>query len=375
MQNFCPQDRTLASPQPISSSPQAADSVRTHAGTPGAMVALSTAGIRPAERMDFWHQAHLGRMMLSNAGGAMRPFEGQVRRILGTDAHLVEHASDALVAVRDQLQCRRDGVDYVSINLLLTCGTGMFEHGGQRRVSAGSIYFVDSALPIEFRYPQHHSISIFLPRRKVQDALGTRGNPPAGSGGALLPVGLQASAGKGMGAVLESHMRMVAAQAAFMSPAQRVTTISTCVDMALAVVQAAAQGTADVEQFAGSFYLAARRFIEKNCSDPELNPQAVARAVGCSRASLYRLFARHGESVAALIWDRRLAHADTMIASGLHTGLSLAEIGFCSGFTDQSGFTRTFRRHYGITPGAARALAVAQPCAHVPHPFPAARYS
>lgn len=354
---FRPQDSSLAFPQSIISSPQQVGQVRTHAGTPGTIAEMSTTDIRPAERMDFWHQAHLGRMTLSKAGDSLRPFEGRVRRILGAEAHLVEHASDALVAVRDQQQCRRDGVDYVSINLLLTCNTGLFDHGGIQRVRSGSIFFVDSALPVEFRFPRHHSISIFLPRRKVQDALGARGIPHAGSGNGLLPPGLQTRTG--IGAVLQSHMRMVAAQAAFMSPEQRVTTIAACIDMALAVVQAARQGTADVEQFAGGFYLAARRFIEHNCSDPELNPLAVAVAIGCSRASLYRLFARHGESVAALIWARRLAHAHSMITSGRHMALPLAEIGFCSGFTDQSAFTRTFRRRYGMTPGEVRALALA----------------
>jgi AraC-like DNA-binding protein len=315
-------------------------------------------GIRPAERMDFWHQAHLGRMVLSKAGHEVRPFEGRVRRVLGAQAHLVEHASDALVAVRDQQQCRRDGVDYVSINVLLTGSTGVCEHGGVQRLRAGSIYFVDSALPVQFRLPRHHSISIFLPRGQVQGALAAGGTSPADSGRTLLPPGLQASTGKGIGAVLQSHMRMVAAQAAFMSPEQRVTTIAACVDMALAVVQAAKHGTADAEQFAGGFYLAARRFIEHHCSDPELNPQAVATAIGCSRASLYRLFAHHGESVAALIWARRLAHAHHMITSGRHMAMPLAKIGFCSGFTDQSAFTRTFRRRYGMTPGEARALAL-----------------
>lgn len=344
--------------QPIIISPQPVGQVGTHAGTPGTIAETSTAGIRPAERMDFWHQAHLGRMTLSKAGDEVRPFEGRVRRILGAEAHLVEHASDALVAVRDQQQCRRDGVDYVSINLLLSGSNGLFEHGGVQRVRAGSIFFVDSALPIKFRFPRHHSISIFLPRSKVQDALGAKGIPHAGSGGRLLPPSLQAGTGKGIGAVLQSHMRMVATQAALLSPEQRVTTIAACIDMALAVVQAARQGTADVEQFAGGFYLAARRFIEHNCSDPELNPQAVAVAIGCSRASLYRLFAHHGESVAAMIWARRLAHAHSMITSGRHMALPLAEIGFCSGFTDQSAFTRTFRRRYGMTPGEARALAL-----------------
>ena len=94
------------------------------------------------------------------------------------------------------------------------------------------------------------------------------------------------------------------------------------------------------------------------CRDLAPNPQTVAAAIGCSRASLSRFFARQGESGAALIWARRLAHAHDMITSGRHMALALAEVGFCSGFTDQSAFTRTFRRRYDMTPGEARALAL-----------------
>ena len=100
--NFCLVDRTLAFLQPISNNSRLIGQMHTHPGRPGIIAGISTAGIRPAERMDFWHQAHLGHVTLSKAGEEVRSFEGRVRRIHG--AHLMEHASDALIAVRDQQQ-------------------------------------------------------------------------------------------------------------------------------------------------------------------------------------------------------------------------------------------------------------------------------
>ncbi|MEO6016040.1 MAG: helix-turn-helix domain-containing protein [Polaromonas sp.] len=333
--------------------------LRTHAGTPGAVVELTTDGIPARERLDFWHHAHLGRMALSGKPEGRRPFEGRVRRILGKDAHLVEHTSDALVAVRSDAQCAQDGVDYISINLMLSCTEGLVDHGGQQRLQAGSLWFVDSALPVEFRYPKHHSLSIFLPRRRVLEALD--GAAPRMAGGALLPAGLQA--GSGIGAVLESHMRMVAEHADAMSPAQRVTAISACAELALSVVQAAHQGAADPEQFQGGFYQAAMHVIDAGYGDPQLNPGAVAAAIGCSRASLYRLFASHDQGVAAMIWAARLEAARRMVASASHQHLLFSEIAFRCGFTDQSTFNRMFRRRYGISPRDARAAAEVRPTA------------
>lgn len=294
--------------------------------------------------MDFWHHAHLGRMALSRPGGDLHPFEGRVRRIMGMDAHVVEHESGALNAVRSAQQCRRDGVDYVSVNLMLNSTGSHMDHGGQVRLAPGSMYFVDSAQPVEFRQSSSHSVSIFLPRSKVE---ATVGDPR------LIPVVLQARTG--IGAVLQSHMRMIITQAAHMTPEQRVVVISACVEMALTALQTTREGAADAQRFAGGFYQAARTLIERDCSDPQLDPAAVAAALGCSRATLYRLFAREGESIAAQIWHARLQRARRLIASGRFATQPLAEIAFLAGFTDQAGFNRMFKRHYGLTPGEARA--------------------
>lgn len=317
---------------------------RSHAGTPGAIAQVSTDGVPAGERIDFWHHAHLGRMTLSRPDGEQRPFEGRVRRIMGMDAHVVEHESSALNAVRSKQQCSRDGVDYVSVNVMLDSTHSHMDHGGQVPLAAGSMYFVDSAQPVEFRQSSAHSVSIFLPRSKVQAAVG---DPR------LIPVVLQARTG--IGAVLQSHMRMIITQAENMTPGQRVVVISACVDMALTALQTARDGGADAQRFADGFYQAAHTLIERDCSDPQLDPATVAAALGCSRATLYRLFARQGESVAALIWHARLRRARALIASGRFATRPLADIAFLAGFTDQAGFNRMFKRHYGLTPGEARA--------------------
>lgn len=318
----------------------------THAGLPGSLVDLKTEGVAAAERPDFWHEVHLGRMALSGMASSDEcPFEGQVRRVLGTESHLMTHASDALAAERSAAQCRRDGVDYVSINLMLDCAGGLIDHEGEHKVGSGSVYFIDSAQPVTFRLPRHHSVSIFIPRHKVQQAFGTDLK--------LLPRALEAR--NGIGAVLQSHMRMVATQAEFMTPEQRVVVISACVDMALAAVQTAREGAADADRFANGFYDGARRLIERDCGDPQLDPARVAAALGCSRATLYRLFARHGQSVAALIWRARLERARHMIHAAPFAHLTLADIAFHSGFLEQASFSRMFKRHYGLTPGEARA--------------------
>jgi AraC-like DNA-binding protein len=112
---------------------------------------------------------------------------------------------------------------------------------------------------------------------------------------------------------------------------------------------------ADVEQFDSGFYRAAQIIIERDCSDPDLRPDGVALTLGCSRASLYRAFARRDESVAAIIWQARTQRAWGLLISAEGVGLLVLDIALLSGFRDMPTFARMFKRRYGMTPSEARA--------------------
>jgi AraC-like DNA-binding protein len=151
---------------------------------------------------------------------------------------------------------------------------------------------------------------------------------------------------------------MVAAldEAPHLTPAQRLLALRVATDMALAALQAEAKGMADSDQFALGFYRAARASIDRDCGDMDLTADSIARDLGCSRASLYRLFAARGESVAAVIWATRLDHAHRLLRSSSHAHLLIAEIAFRCGFADQATFNRMFKRRFGVTPRDARVV-------------------
>lgn len=341
MQRDAPRSMLNTSPSAVAL--QAAKPASSHTGAPGTIIELSTDGVPPAQRLDYWQHAHLDRMTLSRPANDAGVYSGWIRRILGTDTHLMEHGSNAIVATRTRAHARRDGVDYVSINLLLRSAPGTMEHMGEHKLQSGSLYFVDSALPVEFHHQAHHCISVFLPRQKLQQA---------GVDVKHMPVALQALSG--VGAVLQSHMRMIAREASQLTPDQRCVMVTACAEMALAAAQAVKHTRADAQQFEGGFFQAALRLIEARCTDPQLDPEALSQALGCSRATLYRMFSGRGESVSARIWLARLACAHKLLCSASHAAVPLAEIAFRSGFLDQAGFNRMFKRQYGMTPGEAR---------------------
>src|SRR3546814_19569907 len=70
----------------------------------------------------------------------------------------------------------------------------------------------------------------------------------------------------------------------------------------------------DEERCVGEMHFtSACRFIEARREDSGLTAAAIARAIGCSRASLYRLFVQRGLAVAQHVRAVRLTHRRTLL--------------------------------------------------------------
>ncbi len=95
--------------------------------------------------------------------------------------------------------------------------------------------------------------------------------------------------------------------------------------------------------------------IETHLSDPALDPDAVARAVGVSRSYLYALFSDGNQTVAGFIRNRRLQVAYELLIGDARGGLAISEVAYRTGFRSVSHFSRSFSRHFHATPRDIRA--------------------
>ncbi|MEQ9258634.1 MAG: AraC family transcriptional regulator [Roseovarius sp.] len=77
----------------------------------------------------------------------------------------------------------------------------------------------------------------------------------------------------------------------------------------------------------------------------------IARGLGLSARSFHRRLAEHGMSFQALTEETRRELAEGLLRDGQY---SLAEIAFLTGFSEQSSFTRAFKRWVGRTPASYR---------------------
>jgi AraC-like DNA-binding protein len=77
----------------------------------------------------------------------------------------------------------------------------------------------------------------------------------------------------------------------------------------------------------------------------------IARALGLSARSFHRRLSEHGMNFQTLTEDTRRDLAEGLLRD---ENLSLAEIAFLTGFSEQSSFTRAFKRWVGTTPASYR---------------------
>ncbi|MFZ5963286.1 AraC family transcriptional regulator [Thalassococcus sp. BH17M4-6] len=95
----------------------------------------------------------------------------------------------------------------------------------------------------------------------------------------------------------------------------------------------------------------ARDAIAQALSEGTPKMAEIARSLGFSARSFHRRLSEHGMSYHALTEETRRDLAEGLLRDDRH---SLAEIAFLTGFSEQSAFTRAFKRWMGTTPASYR---------------------
>lgn len=95
----------------------------------------------------------------------------------------------------------------------------------------------------------------------------------------------------------------------------------------------------------------ARNAIAQTLNEGAPKMAHIAGRLGLSVRSFHRRLAEHGVSFQTLTEETRRDLAEGLLRDDAH---SLAEIAFLTGFSEQSAFTRAFKRWMGVTPASYR---------------------
>lgn len=99
-----------------------------------------------------------------------------------------------------------------------------------------------------------------------------------------------------------------------------------------------------------------RKAVTRHLRSPSLGTAKLCREAATSRSQLYRLLADHG-GVAQYIQRRRLSESFAILCDTSHD-VSIGRVAEMLCFADASGFSRAFRREFGVTPKEVRLAAL-----------------
>ena len=110
-------------------------------------------------------------------------------------------------------------------------------------------------------------------------------------------------------------------------------------------------GGSELAALQGTVRRSAADYVERRLADRELplDIDAIARAAGVSRSTLYRAFDGEG-GVNRYIQDRRLHHARSALRRRQGATPTIADIAHDYGFASPGHFSRLFRARYGYSP-------------------------
>jgi AraC-like DNA-binding protein len=103
------------------------------------------------------------------------------------------------------------------------------------------------------------------------------------------------------------------------------------------------------EKFVHARLVAARRYIDENLPDPNLTADSICKAIGVSRAVLFRMFSEEG-GVLHFITRKRMEDALDRLSKTEPKRGAVLEVARSLGFWDQAHFSRLFRDTFGFRP-------------------------
>jgi AraC-like DNA-binding protein len=302
-----------------------------------------------ADRFALWRET--GRLPMAaepaDADGRRR-FRIRVNKMSGPSGRFADLSATPMKLNREASHYSRDGLDMVSLTLMLgpTVQHQFGPAGRSAILPSGQILVKDFTRPATawWQTPSR-SLNLHLPRLTVEAAVGSRVHQLHGR--VLSPEGLSP--------MLHAQLFTLAHIAPRVRNAARAAALDATVDLATAVLRCELGGGLEDAANNPGLFAAAQVFISRHLASHRLSPGLIARHLRCSRAHLYRVFAAQGETVAHYMREQRLRRAHDLLFGSNDSTVRIGDIAFRCGFEDPVHFTRLFRQRFGLTPSALRA--------------------
>jgi AraC-like DNA-binding protein len=308
---------------------------------------VSTDGLRPGEQFAFWRHSLVKRYEpLPPTAPPGEGFAAGVRKLIAPEGEFADLNMTATGITRTRRLLNADGVDNIVLTLTLSGGgAGWFGNPDRATKLGGPLVRIrhqGSPYVLQWTGRDNHTLHTELPSSALDSR--TRDSVLNAAGTPISPHGLAP--------MLASQMRALADAAPGLDPAARAAGLHSVLDLAATVLRLEfGAHPAESEVCEDGMLIAAQALIRRRFASTDLSPDRIAHRLGCSRAHLYRVFARNNLTIAGYLREVRLqrAHAALAVASPRD---AVGDIAFRCGFEDTIHFTRLFRQRFGVTPGA-----------------------
>lgn len=206
-------------------------------------------------------------------------------------------------------------------------------------VEAGQFTLWDTTRPLRFAVPERlRKLTLMLPTKLIAPTLRT------------LPRWRRVfDARQGCGALLSAQLRTLAGMPEGLDATSQQVALRSTLELLMAAISVQSGVSSSPS---ARIVARARAHITRHLSEPDLNVESTARALGLSRRQLDRAFAEGGQSASRLIWSMRLERCRRDLL--LEPRSTISEIAFRWGFSDAAHFSRAFRAAFAMSPSQYR---------------------
>ncbi|MGE4338405.1 MAG: helix-turn-helix domain-containing protein [Pigmentiphaga sp.] len=308
-------------------------------------VAASRAPAR--ERYEYWTSSQIRNLLVDPPNERQKQdFQAYVISLATLTKEMHYSQSDGFSGVRTAQAVRADHSAELSLLYVLEGQlAGRFETEDVI-ATAGNFYLYDSRRVQRIAVSSHRLIEVDLPRFAFDAAFA--GTPPS-------PADVtRALANSRLAPLLRSHLAQFPHAAVHMSPIEQQSMLETTETFALAVLQGAiANLMPSGDDRDHALLIAAKRYIQRNLDKPDLDPTEISVAIASSRATLYRVFKRHGLTIAAYVRELRLQQLFRLLQNPADQR-SIATLAQRCGLYDAPNVNQMFRRRFGASPSDVR---------------------
>lgn len=311
------------------------------------MALITTEGLRPAERFEFWRDSIARSALEFRMEPVAQAPHGQIRiAALGSLGLMQFDGAVATRYTRGRVEIARSQGPYYFVQLQLYGHCLLERREEQSILSVGDGFVGDPLREFDMvfgapgnagkrslvaRFPRQ-ALSARLPRPDLVDRAILWGNRPLTrllTSYLLNGLDIADEATPEAAALFEEHAVELLAQALRESWAEQ------------------PQPSAAWRE---AIFVRACRLIRLRHGDPRLAPQRLARELGISTRLLQRIFAERGETVMKRIFAERTARAAELLGAPDAMHRSVTDIAFSCGFNDSSHFGRVFAARMAMTP-------------------------